>query len=177
MTWSPQAQASATRDAVARRLRLRQYQAQLLERMQAARTDRSAPLMQLGLQIGTQRYLIELTQTGEIVTPGAFTPVPLTRAWYLGLSNIRGKLVGVIDLAQYLGQVPTARSAENRVITFSDGLGLNCALLAARVFGLRQQAQMRALPGCRWCDDDDNEWTRLDLAALVREARFLQIGV
>ena len=61
--------------------------------------------------IGAERYLLDLTQAGEIVPLAPLRAVPLTQPWYLGLANIRGNLVGVIDLARYLGAGDTAAGA------------------------------------------------------------------
>jgi twitching motility protein PilI len=164
-----------------RRSRLRQYQVQLLERMQAARASAGTRAQQLGVGIGSQRYLIELLDAGEIVPLAPVTPVPLTRSWYLGLANVRGNLVGVIDLARYLG-IDAAAGAQAgggpqaRLVTFAPALGFNCALLVSRVYGLRQAADMTP-DGERLRDLDANEWTPLSLAALVRDEAFLHIGI
>jgi twitching motility protein PilI len=163
-------------DAAGRRTRLRQYQVQLLERMQAARANTGASVNQLGVQVGAERYLLELTQAGEIVPLAPLTAVPLTQPWYLGLCNIRGNLVGVIDLARYLGLGETATGPDSRIITFAGALGLNCALLVARVYGLHQAAGM-APSGTRLRDAEGHEWSALDLAALVRDERFLHVGL
>jgi twitching motility protein PilI len=165
----------ARADAAGRRTRLRQYQVQLLERMQAARANAGASVNQLGVQIGSERYLLDLTQAGEIVPVAALTVVPLTQPWYLGLSNIRGNLVGVVDLARYLGLGETAIGPDSRVITFAGGLGFNCGLLVARVYGLRHAGGM-APAGEYLRDADGNDWTALDLAALVADERFLHVG-
>lgn len=168
-----------------RRSRLRRYQAQLLERMHAAKSGEIAAGRELGVQLGGARCLLDLTQVGEIVPFQPVTPVPLARDWYLGLANIRGSLTGVIDLARYRGEAPTAPAADCRIITFAPGLGFNCALLAARVLGLRNLdgmsagQQQGAAPA--WCaqqftDPEGQQWTRLDLSLLVREAGFLQVG-
>jgi twitching motility protein PilI len=101
--------------------------------------------------------------------------VPLTRNWYLGLSNIRGNLVGVIDLARYLGLGDTPAGADSRLVTFATGLGFNCALLVSRVYGLRHAGDMTQ-QGDHLVDADAVEWTVFDVAALVRDPRFLQIG-
>jgi twitching motility protein PilI len=165
--------------ALDRRSRLRAYQEQLLERMQAARTATGARANQLGVEIGGARYLLELLDAGEIVPVGPVTKVPLTQPWYLGLANVRGNLVGVIDLARYLGLEPAgapATGAAQRLVTFAPALGLPCALLAARVLGLRQAGDMTP-DGARLRDADGNEWTPLSLATLVREERFLHIGL
>jgi twitching motility protein PilI len=169
------APAAARRDPAGRRTRLRQYQVQLLERMQAARANTGASVNQLGVSIGAGRYLLDLTQAGEIVPLAALTAVPLTQPWYLGLANIRGNLVGVIDLARYLGLGETAAGADSRVVTFAAGLGFNCALLVGRVYGLRHAGAMAAA-GEYLRDADGNDWTALDLAALVADERFLHVG-
>ena len=162
-------------DGAGRRTRLRQYQVQLLERMQAARNNAGARVNQLGVMIGNERFLLDLTQVGEIVPVPSITLVPLTQPWYLGLANIRGNLISVIDLAKYHLGSETAIASDSRIITFATGLGFNCGLLVSRVYGLRHAAGMEA-SGDRLRDADANDWTPLDLAALVRDTRFLHVG-
>ena len=162
-------------DGAGRRTRLRQYQVQLLERMQAARNNAGARINQLGVMIGPERFLLDLTQVGEIVPVPSVTIVPLTQPWYLGLANIRGNLISVIDLARYQLQAETAVGSDSRVVTFASGLGFNCGLLVSRVYGLRHAGDMEAT-GDRLRDADANEWTPLDIAALVRDTRFLHVG-
>jgi twitching motility protein PilI len=158
----------------ARRARLRQYQEQLLERMQAARTSSGARAHQLGVEIGGVRYLLDLVEAGEIVPLPPLAAVPLTQPWYLGLANVRGNLLGVVDLARYLDPeaMPTPGT---RLVTFAPGLGFPCALLVAKVVGLRHAADMTPLDA-RLRDADGQEWTPLSLAALAREERFLQVA-
>jgi twitching motility protein PilI len=171
-----------------RRSRLRQYQVQLLERMQAAKTGGAVGARELGVSIGGRLCLLDLTQISEIVPLQPVSPVPLAQPWYLGLANIRGNLTGVIDMARYQGlEAGETPVSERRLITFAPALGFNCALLAERVLGLRKLADMQtsappddAAP--RWSsehfqDAEGQRWTRLDLAQLVRESRFLQVGL
>jgi twitching motility protein PilI len=169
-----------------RRSRLRQYQVQLLERMQAAQGAAPATGRELGVLVGRHHCLLDLTQVGEIVPQQAITAVPLTQPWYLGLANVRGSLTGVIDLARYLGDAAPPAGPDTRLLTFSATLGLPCALQATRVLGLRRLEDMQpaaaeadadpAWFAGRHVDADGQSWLRLDLAALVREPRFLQIG-
>ena len=167
------------RDPATRRTRLRLYQEQLLERMQAAKNGAGASVAQLGLAIGGARYLVDLAEVGEIVAPVPVTPVPLTRPWYLGLANVRGSLLGVIDLARYLDDGHVAAAAvpgsTPRLLVFATALGLNCALLASAVYGLRHAGTMTR-DGDALRDADGNTWMPLSLAALVREERFLHIA-
>lgn len=169
-----------------RRSRLRRYQAQLLERMHDAQSGAVASGRELGVQFGASRCLLDLTQIGEIVPWQPVSPVPLARDWYLGLANIRGNLTGIIDFARYLDYAPTPPGADSRIVTFAPGLGFNCALLAARVLGLRRLDEMSeqtmgddVQPWCvqQFLDQQGQLWTRLDLAQLVLEERFLQVGL
>ncbi|WP_312519342.1 chemotaxis protein CheW [Massilia sp.] len=163
--------------ASTRRSRLRAYQEQLLEKMQAAKNGAGASVAQLGLGIGGARYLVDLAEVGEIVAPPPLTAVPLTQPWYLGLANVRGNLLGVIDLAAYLGA--PAASGEHagapRLAVFAPMLGFNCALLASQVYGLRQAGAMER-DGDLLRDAEGNAWTPLSLAALVQEPRFLHVA-
>lgn len=169
-----------------RRSRLRRYQAQLLERMHDAQSGNSTAGRALGVQFGASRCLLDLTQIGEIVPWAAPSAVPLARDWFLGLANLRGQLTGVIDFARYLDYPALAPAADSRIITLAPGLGLNCALLSERVLGLRKADEMRPAPLAHdappWCvqqflDQDGQLWSRLDLALLAREERFLQVGL
>jgi twitching motility protein PilI len=170
-----------------RRSRLRQYQVQLLERMQAAKSGAAVGGRELGVLLGGHPCLLDLTQISEIVPLQPATPVPLTQDWYLGLTNIRGHLTGVIDLARYLGQgAGDSAPAERRLITFAPALGFNCALQVERVLGLRKLAEMRQAPADdgapAWCrqqfsDTDGQAWRRIDLAQLVLESRFSHVGL
>jgi len=180
----------ATLDPAARRTRLRQYQEELLERMQAARTGSGARTHQLGVEIGGERYLLDLLEAGEIVPVPLLTSVPLTQPWYLGLANIRGSLVGVVDLARFFDMhhdaqrgkqesaagAPVVPGPAARLVTFSPSLGMPCGFLAARVHGLRQAAEMTPQDG-RLVDADGNTWTPLALAALAQDERFLHVGL
>jgi len=170
------ASAAPRLDAAGRRARLRQYQIELIERMQAARAGSAASVQQLGVLVGATRTLIALTEAGEIAPLAALTRVPLTQPWYLGLANIRGNLVGVIDLARYLGEGASAPGPDSRLVTFAGALGFNCALLVARVYGLRDGQNMTAA-GALLVDADGCDWRALDLAALVREERFLHVAI
>lgn len=174
-------------DRANRRKRLRDFQAELVERMQVARTSKDAAANQLGVLIGQSRWLIDLQEVGEIVSTEAIAKVPLTQDWYLGLTNIRGNLIGVIDFARFNGLPPTPVGPESRIVTFSPRLSFNCGLLVSRVLGLRNLAAMEPQAGesdegrawaiQHYTDAETSNWTRLALSLLVQDPRFLHIGI
>ena len=178
---------AGTAGRVDRRKRLRVFQEELVERMQAARAQTEARDNRLGVLIGQRRWLLDLQETGEVVPQSPITRVPLTQDWYLGLLNVRGNLIGIIDFARYQGLAPTEPGPTNRIVTFAPTLGVNCGLLVSRVLGLRNVSEMLTLPaspsqpatwiGNSYRDSESQEWVGLSLSAIAQEPRFMQIGL
>jgi twitching motility protein PilI len=174
-------------DTVGRRTRLRDFQAQLVDRMQAARSGVDARVNQLGVLIGSHRYLLNLREAGEIVSVGAITPVPLTQDWFLGLSNIRGNLISVIDFARFQGQPAAIVDKDCRIIVFGPALSFNSGLLVSRVMGLRNIAEMELQTDSettdtpwitqRYVDSSSHVWLELNLSLLIQAPRFLRVGL
>lgn len=178
---------AGTASRIDRRKRLRVFQEELVERMQAARAQTEVRDNRLGVLIGQRRWLLDLQETGEVVPLSAITKVPLTQDWYLGLLNVRGNLISIIDFARYLGLPATEMEPTNRVVTFAPSLGINCGLLVSRVLGLRNVADMLTLPaspnkpatwiGNSYRDSESLEWIGLSLSAIAQDPRFMQIGL
>ncbi len=174
-------------DAQARRTRLREFQAQLVERMQAARSGVEGRVSQLGVMIGQNRWLLNLQEAGEIVSVGTITKVPLTHDWFLGLTNIRGNLISVVDFAHFQGLTTTPIDKESRIIAFAPVLSFNSGLLVSRVMGLRNVAEMTphentdtdAAPWStqRYMDGESQVWTELNLSLVVQDPQFLHVGL
>ena len=174
-------------DRAARRARMRDFQAHLVDRMHAARSGADVHVNQLAVVIGGRRFLLDLTQAGEITTVGAITGVPLTADWFLGLSNLRGNLISVVDLARFQGQEATVIEKDCRVVAFAPALGFNCGLLVSRVLGLRSSADMTlknlapAADNPAWMtrqyvDQDAQDWAELDLSLITQDPRFLHVA-
>lgn len=180
--------------AVGRRARLRDFQSQLMERMQAAKAGAHVRANQLGVQIGKFRYLIDLREAGEIVSSGNLTKVPLTKPWYLGLSNVRGSLTSVIDYSLFEGNEATFLDSSCRVLAFSNSLSFNSGLLVSKVLGLRNADEMDLIDELaidesainqqkkpwvlnRFLDAEGQVWSQLSLSLLVQDQEFLHIGL
>ena len=175
-------------DSGARRHRLREFQAQLVERMQAASSGTHTQASKLGVLIGETRWLLNLQEAGEIVSVGAVTPVPLTKDWFLGLVNVRGNLISVIDLGCFRGMAATRIEKDSRVIAFAPSLSFNCGLLVSRVMGLRNVAEMTLQADAQdrektpwaarqYIDRESQVWTELDLSLIVQDPQFLHVGI
>lgn len=167
---------------------LRDLQARLAERLQAAQSE-VAPMAWLAVLVGDLPCLLPLSQAGEIFSLPAVARVPYTQAWFLGVASLRGSLVGVVDLAQFLATAPVRSEpawAKARLVTLGADAGLNCALLVDDLLGLRQQdafahtapavAGSPAYLGQRLTDAQGAVWQEFDLVALSRTPAFLRVG-
>lgn len=169
---------------------LQAFQASLLARMEAASSE-ELQARRLAVTIGTAHCLIRLADAGEILPLSSLPApvrVPLTQPWYLGLVNLRGNLVGIVDLAVLSGCEAQARERDSRVLVFSPALAPNCGLLLSSVLGLRHISEMTQISNNyddeneligvigRYKDKAGTEWSEIGLAALLKEAAFLHIG-
>lgn len=172
---------------MSRRISLREFQEQLSQRIaQAGTVAREA--VRLCAVAGTERWMVELPDAGEVVSVPELTPVPRTRPWFRGLANVRGALFSVVDLAGFLGQGPTTLRQDSRLLLVGQRFGTSAALLVDRVLGLRKLSEFapepaamerdRAAPwtGEIYRDADGQRWRHLEVAALLADEDFLRVG-
>lgn len=176
---------------MANRQALRDLQTRLAGRLAQARTEGIAAGW-LAVELLGRRFLLPLAQSGEIFPLASVQKVPYTQDWYLGVSNLRGGLYGVIDLAGYISGTPTQRSFDGgareqaRLVALNSALEVNCAVLVDRLGGLRGVADFvsrEAAPtgsprfmSAEYVDKAGQTWTELDLQQLASSAEFLSIG-
>lgn len=162
---------------------LLEFQAQLAERLRA--TDRSETASKLGLGVGGQTWLTELSEIVEVVSEARIVPVPWAKAWFLGLANVRGVIYGCTDLAGFMGVDTTGERSGGRLLIVHPRYGVNAALHVESTLGLHNTAQMQqqACPAAAppwikaiWRDAEGRNWAELDVGKLVTDARFLDAG-
>ena len=68
--------------------------------------------------------------------PAVLTPIPGTQSWMLGIANIRGTLLPVIDLQKFMGGKAVITDKHSRVLVF-DHNGIRAGLLVGEVRGMR----------------------------------------
>jgi twitching motility protein PilI len=165
------------------RTSLRDYQRELSERLKGAAAGRAAS--RLGVQAGAEAWLVSLADAGEVIPAPAITPVPLTKPWFRGVANIRGKLYGVVDFPAFLGGAAVAPGEQVRLLLLGDKFRMGSALLVDRLLGLRgaETFQERpATPGAapwlkaEFSDKDGTQWRELDVPRLVQDPVFLEVA-
>ena len=169
---------------MAKRISLREFQADLSERLTSARRGQ-AVLALLGVISGKDHCLLELSDSGEVLPLPPLTTVPLTKSWFAGVANVRGALYSVVDFAAFRGGDPTPHNNDARLLLVGARHGINSALLVNRTLGLRGIGQLReqSLPEnspawaeARYVDADGQSWTRLRIKSLLEDPEFLNVG-
>ena len=164
---------------------LRDLQSRLADRLQAAQTEERGRSW-LAVECGARGFLFPLRDAGEIFPLAPMAPVPHSHRWFLGVSNLRGHLHGVVDLAVFLGLNTDASSRDQaRLVGFNQALDINCVLLVDRLSGLRSEQDLEAeaddgtlrpkFAGGRYRDASSRVWQELNLAALAADEAFLGI--
>ena len=83
----------------------------------------------VGFRLDGQRYAFPIEQIQEIVLPQPVTPLPETAAYVLGVTNLRGTIIPVIDLRLLLSLSASADDASQRVVIVNvDGRTMGCVV-------------------------------------------------
>lgn len=173
---------------MAKRIDLRAYQESIASRLAAAQAGDGTPAL-LGFEANDTRWLIDLPAAGEVLPLPVVTPVPLTRAWFAGLTNVHGELSSVVDFSVFCGGAPTPREGSARLLCVGLRHGMSCTLLVARVFGLKRTdtlfiaddgAASTAAPPWRGdllTDTQGQRWARLEIDKLFVDPVFLDAAL
>ncbi len=169
---------------MAKKISLREFQEHLAARLSSAVKGQAAAGL-LGVQAGSGFWLLNLSDSGEIVPLPPLAPVPLTRPWFAGIANIRGNLHSVADFSAFMGGEPTPTNAASRLLLVGTRHGSNAALLVTRMLGLKSPEQFTPLPAAadappweaeRLADIDGRAWRKLNVRALLADPDFMEIG-
>jgi twitching motility protein PilI len=169
---------------MARRISLREFQQDLVRRLNEAAVS-EAPSTRLGVQIGSEFWLVRLDEAGEVIPVPPIAAVPLTRPWFRGLANIRGNLFSVVDFAAFQGGEPTAHTPDARLLLVAERYNTSAALLVNRMLGLRNLQHFEPKPAKsehtwesrRYVDREERVWRELSMNELVYNNDFLQAGL
>lgn len=137
----------------------------------------------LGMQLGSQNWLLPLGDVVEVMPPPKLLPVPFTKAWFAGVACLHGNVVGVVDFAAFLGYADEPQD-NTRLVLLAEHGRCHSALLFSRALGLqaRDGFVREPDPASRpvWTegfyrDAEDQLWSMLDLHGLVSHPDFLRV--
>ncbi len=119
--------------------------------------------------------------------PDSVTPVPGSRGWVLGLANVRGELLPIIDLQHFIGATPVVLNDQARVLVIRNR-GTSTGLLVGAVQGMRHLPVDKRIPDAefegalgKYVYDvfglADGVWPVFSMAGLVGDKRFMSAAV
>lgn len=170
---------------MARKISLREFQESVVAKLQSLATSETTNPSKLGVQVGSQLWLVNLSDISETLPLPALTAVPLAQPWFCGVANFRGNLYGIVDFFHFLGTAPTPPGVDCRLLLVHPKFMVNSGIIVSRVMGLRNPEQMRPVPAegetlpwvsAEYQDEAGNLWRELNMQALTGHARFLNVG-
>lgn len=138
----------------------------------------------LAYSIGEVNVVSSMSEISEMLPfPGSITRVPGAREWMLGLANIRGNLLPIVDLQAFLGEKPVVPKKDTRVLVIRHR-GASTGLVVPNVLGMRNLAENLRVDGVGYQGRlepyvydffrvGDVAWPVFSMAALVANPEFM----
>jgi purine-binding chemotaxis protein CheW len=131
--------------------------------------------------LGKERYAFESSYVSEVYPLQDLTPIPCTPAFVLGIVNVRGQLLPVIDLNEFL-DLRKREETENARVIVLDADGIRLGVIADSIVGVRAiatsqiQASLLTLTGrsaelLKGVNGD--HLAILDAAAIISDKRLI----
>lgn len=141
----------------------------------------------IGFRIGDLRLVAPLAEVREILRPPPLTRVPGAKPWVKGIANVRGNLLPVVDLSDFLALPAAPWGRRSRVLVAQRG-DLTVGLVVSEVAGLRHfyrdtytpdvppvaERLYSLLRGSYVADED--AWPVFSLHALAESQQFREVA-
>jgi len=140
----------------------------------------------VAFRMGGETFLVAREETREVLGyPAVVTRIPGAKSWVKGLANVRGQLLPMLDLRQFLGSGATASGRNTRIVVVNHR-EIPAGLMVDEVLGFRRFAEGEfnadAPPTVIRCDSylagafrrGGEVWPVLSLKSLVESQSFLQ---
>lgn len=90
----------------------------------------------IGFRIGNDKLIASMSEVEEILDLPQYTIVPGVKSWVVGVANVRGSLLPLLDLKGFILGEDMHKRKNGRVIVI-DYKGFNTGLLVEEVYGMR----------------------------------------
>lgn len=140
----------------------------------------------VAFRMGGETFLVAREETREVLGyPAAVTRIPGAKSWVKGLANIRGQLLPMLDLRQFLGSGATTPGRNTRIVV-ANHREIPAGLMVDEVLGFRRFAESEfnadPPPTVIRCESylagafrrGGEVWPVLSLKSLVESQSFLQ---
>jgi twitching motility protein PilI len=138
-------------------------------------------------RVGDSLFVTSIDDVSEILPLGKTTPVPFTKPWIAGVTNIRGDVFVVTDFSRFLFDKPLVSNKKNKLIVLKGNT--HSALLVDEIIGMTDvrkdevsevyddaQSSFRQLVGGS-LEKDGRRYFVLDAQNLLSETSFIHAAV
>ncbi|NJN46017.1 MAG: chemotaxis protein CheW [Candidatus Competibacteraceae bacterium] len=163
------------------------------KRNHALTTDASAQAKPVGeegrlaVRLGSWNLLLPMDDVAEIVPIPRITRIPGVATWLLGIANLRGTILSVVDLQEFLGGEPSTPTPNSRLVVARSG-EWEYGLLIHEVIGMRQFGEQSRLPDMaennnfspyfsEGFEGENRHWFVFNIDRLLNDPKFLDAAI
>ena len=145
----------------------------------------------MGFRLDRSDVLAPLDQLHEVLSIPPLTRIPGAKKWVLGIANVRGSLLPIMDLRGFLGLDETPETPLKRVLVVKHD-GIFAGLVVDQIWGLKHffldnivdQSRAREIEMLspihpyipQGFKDDEKIWPVFSLYAVAKDEQFLQVA-
>lgn len=142
----------------------------------------------IGFRIGGVELLSTMGEVTEILDPPEFTRIPGVKSWVVGIANVRGSLLPLMDLSGFVTGENIQNRKKGRVLVI-DHHGTHTGLIVDEVLGMRHfslNEQAYELPNMenslkpyikQAFKRDSEYWPVFSFHSLIEDERFLHASL
>ncbi len=142
----------------------------------------------IGFRVAGISLLSSMGEVTEILDMPAFTRVPGVHSWALGIANVRGNLLPLMDLKQFVTGEPISHMHSARIMVVNHN-GVFTGLVVEEVQGMRHFSKLDQVYELPVVNDyiqpyirqafmkDENYWPVFSMHALIEDERFLHASL
>jgi len=141
----------------------------------------------VGFRLGKVNLLTKLEEVDEILVSPEMTRVPSALSWVKGIANIRGKLMPILDLRDFIDGQVIKSGRKTRVILIKKG-ELVSGLMVDEIFGMRHFFEEERTQNVPEVSNNlkkylqgafrkgDVHWGIFDMDNLANDPKFLEVA-
>ena len=142
----------------------------------------------VGFRIGDSKLIAAMSDVKEILDLPDFTTVPGVKSWIVGVANVRGSLLPIMDMKGYLLGEDIKQRHKGRVIVINYK-GFNTGLVVEEIYGMRhfrESDETSDIPEVhesispyieRAFKQDDEYWPVISFDEMTQDERFVHASL
>jgi len=142
----------------------------------------------IGFRIGNSRLITSMSDVKEILELPEVTLVPGVKSWVVGVANVRGSLLPIMDMKGFLLGDNIKQRHKGRVVVI-DYKGFNTGLVVEEIYGMRHFRETDVSNDAPEVHEnispyiehvykqDDDRWPVFNFYKMTQDQRFAQASL